>query len=152
MKYRKLFFILAMFILFSCSKETGKTEIQEEISEFGEVTQKEVCEIVKNNPNVIFLDVRTIDEFNGELGHFKNAVRVAVSRLVEEFDKIEKYMDDEVIVYCRSGRRSRKACEVLVHNGFKNVKNLAGGLLAWHDTSIDSVECKKTLIVTEKEI
>lgn len=159
MNYRKLFLLLPLFILFSCSKETGETEIVEEktetqevISEFGEITAIEVCKIVANNPDVVFLDVRTIEEFNGELGHFKNAVRVAITDLIEEFDKIENYMDDEVIVYCRSGRRSRKACEVLVYNGFKDVKNLKGGLLGWQAASTDSLECKNTLIKFETGI
>ncbi len=159
MNYRKLFFLLPLFILFSCSKETGTSETvekngetQEVISEFGEITPIEVCKIVENNPDVVFLDVRTIEEFNGELGHFKKAVQVPVNRLIEEFDKIENYIDDEVIVYCRMGGRSRKACEVLVYNGFINVKNLKGGLLGWHDTSTDSLECKNTLIKFETEI
>ena len=60
-------------------------------------------------------------------------------------------MDDEVIVYCRMGGRSRKACEVLVYNGFTNIKNLTGGLLAWQGTPTDSLECKNKLIEFETE-
>ena len=39
--------------------------------------------------------------------------------------------DCEIVVHCRSGARSAKAVELLQANGFKNVKNLAGGILAW---------------------
>ncbi len=48
-----------------------------------------------------------------------------------QVDAIEDLKDEEVIVYCRSGNRSGQACQVLNMLGFKNVKNLTGGMLAW---------------------
>lgn len=39
----------------------------------------------------------------------------------------------ETIVHCRSGARAADACQFLINSGFKNVKNLAGGILAWAD-------------------
>jgi rhodanese-related sulfurtransferase len=48
-----------------------------------------------------------------------------------QVDAIEDLKDEEVIVYCRSGNRSGQACQVLSMLGFKNVKNLTGGMLAW---------------------
>lgn len=50
-----------------------------------------------------------------------------------QVDAIEDLKDEEVIVYCRSGNRSGQACQVLSMLGFKNVKNLSGGMLAWQD-------------------
>lgn len=46
-------------------------------------------------------------------------------------DSIEDLKDKELIVYCRSGNRSMQAASFLEMMGFKNVKNLAGGMLAW---------------------
>ena len=46
-------------------------------------------------------------------------------------DDIEEWKEDEVVVYCRSGRRSMQAGMMLETMGFKNVKNLTGGVLAW---------------------
>ena len=46
-------------------------------------------------------------------------------------DDIDKWKDEEVICYCRSGNRSGQACMILEAAGFKNVKNLSGGMLAW---------------------
>ena len=48
-----------------------------------------------------------------------------------QVDAIEDLKEEEVIVYCRSGNRSGQACQVLSMLGFKNVKNLTGGMLAW---------------------
>ncbi|HEU4552260.1 MAG TPA: rhodanese-like domain-containing protein [Chitinophaga sp.] len=48
-------------------------------------------------------------------------------------DEIDNLKDQEVIVYCRSGNRSGQAAMVLETMGFQNVKNLAGGMLAWQE-------------------
>jgi rhodanese-related sulfurtransferase len=44
---------------------------------------------------------------------------------------LEDLKDKEVIVYCRSGRRSMLACQILDQMGFKDTYNLEGGILAW---------------------
>jgi len=50
-----------------------------------------------------------------------------------QIDEIEDLKDKEVILYCRSGNRSGQACKFLDAMGFKNTRNLAGGMLAWQD-------------------
>ena len=50
-----------------------------------------------------------------------------------QVDEIEDLKDEEVIVYCRSGRRSMMACMVLDQLGFKDTANVEGGILAWQD-------------------
>jgi rhodanese-related sulfurtransferase len=48
-------------------------------------------------------------------------------------DELEKFKEEELVVYCRSGNRSGQACMILDTLGFKNTKNLAGGMLAWRE-------------------
>ena len=50
-----------------------------------------------------------------------------------QIDEIEDQKDKEVIFYCRSGNRSGQACMFLDAMGFKNTKNLVGGMLAWQE-------------------
>jgi len=50
-----------------------------------------------------------------------------------QIDEIEDLKDKEVILYCRSGNRSGQACMFLDAMGFKNTKNLVGGILAWQE-------------------
>lgn len=50
-----------------------------------------------------------------------------------QVDELEAFKDEELIVYCRSGNRSGQACLILDTLGFKNTKNLAGGMLAWEE-------------------
>jgi rhodanese-related sulfurtransferase len=51
-----------------------------------------------------------------------------------QVDELEPFKDEELIVYCRSGNRSGQACMILETLGFKNVKNLTGGMLNWRET------------------
>ena len=48
-----------------------------------------------------------------------------------QLDDIEDWKNDEIIIYCRSGNRSGIAANMLEHLGYKNVKNLVGGMLDW---------------------
>lgn len=50
-----------------------------------------------------------------------------------QLDDIENLKDEELIVYCRSGNRSGQACQVLDMAGFRNTKNLVGGMLHWRE-------------------
>ena len=50
-----------------------------------------------------------------------------------QVDELENLKDQEVIVYCRSGNRSGQAAQILDMMGFKNTKNLVGGMLKWQE-------------------
>ncbi len=50
-----------------------------------------------------------------------------------QIDEIEDLKEEEVIIHCRSGQRSMVACMFLETLGFKNTKNLVGGMLAWQE-------------------
>ena len=82
-----------------------------------------------SSPDVVLLDVRTIDEYNE--GHIMGALQVDI-RQDDFMPKAQKLLpkDKTIAVYCRSGRRSAQACEQLESDGYK-VVNLKGGILAW---------------------
>ena len=85
-----------------------------------------------NDANVIFLDVRTREEFLRD-GRIQNSVLIPLDKLKDSHNKIEKYIDKEIFVYCRSGRRSEIATRYLNEQGFR-AYNLIGGFLAWEKT------------------
>ena len=85
-----------------------------------------------NDANVIFLDVRTREEFLRD-GRIQNSVLIPLDKLKDSQNKIEKYIDKEIFVYCRSGRRSEIATRYLNEQGFR-AYNLIGGFLAWEKT------------------
>ena len=50
-----------------------------------------------------------------------------------QIDELEDLKEDEIIIHCRSGARSGQACMLLDTMGFKNTKNVTGGILAWQE-------------------
>jgi len=75
------------------------------------------------------LDVRGPDEFLGPLGHVPGARLVPLHTLPLVLGELDA--EAPVLVVCRSGARSAQAAGLLSRKGFKQVTNLAGGMLAW---------------------
>ena len=76
----------------------------------------------------ILLDVRESyerDEFN--IG----GMHIPLGEITASFDKLASHKDEEIVVYCRSGKRSAMAQHLLQQSGFSNVRNLEGGMIAW---------------------
>lgn len=96
------------------------------------ITPEEAMAMISASEDVILLDVRTRAEFDGELGHIEGAINIPVQELERRLGEIEKYRGRKIIVYCRSGNRSRRASRILVEHGFKNVYNMVGGILRWN--------------------
>ena len=81
-----------------------------------------------NMSNAVILDVREKDEF--EVSRLKNAIWIGYDDFdISRIDSIDK--EQEIIVYCSVGYRSSKIGEELIESGFKNVKNLYGGIFKW---------------------
>jgi rhodanese-related sulfurtransferase len=75
------------------------------------------------------IDVRTYEEYSGvriENSILADIYSTKFKNVIEELDKDENYL-----IYCRSGNRSKIACEFLIKWGFKNVINLSGGIISW---------------------
>ena len=81
--------------------------------------------------DVLFLDVRTRQEFVNE-GSIKDALLIPVNVLERRLGELKQYEKKRIIVYCRSGRRSQIATDLLMRNNF-NAYNMVGGFLAWKD-------------------
>ena len=60
-------------------------------------------------------------------------IHVPLGQLSMSMDKLTPYRDEEIIVYCRSGKRSAMAQALLRQAGFSNVRNLEGGMLAYQE-------------------
>lgn len=87
---------------------------------------KELAAKLANQEDIFLLDVRNIDEhtlFNIG-GHL-----CPLAELPKRLDELPR--DKSIVVYCRSGHRSQIAVEFLQSQGFTNLQNLLGGVLAW---------------------
>jgi|JI7StandDraft_1071085.scaffolds.fasta_scaffold464037_2 rhodanese-related sulfurtransferase len=78
---------------------------------------------------LLVLDVRTAEEFAA--GHVPGARNIPHDALAARIAEIEDARGSEVVVYCRSGRRSQLAIETLTARGFTRISHLSGDFLAW---------------------
>ena len=90
------------------------------------VTPQQVNEI-RNHPDVVVIDVREPWEYNE--GHIPGVKLIPLGTLPNRMNEIPK--DKTVILTCRSGNRSGQAFRFLREQGFDNVHNMEGGILAW---------------------
>ena len=91
---------------------------------------KEFKEKIKETPDAVVLDVRTPGEVaEGAIPGHKmiNIANPEAVRQIQELDKDKPYF-----IYCRSGSRSMSVCNYMAAQGFKEVYNLDGGIIAWN--------------------
>lgn len=93
------------------------------------VSAKEAHNLIKENKDVVIIDVRTPSEFKS--GHIVGAKSVPVGNIQSELYKLEKFKDKPIIVHCASGGRSPSAVKVLLKNGFNNIYHMKRGLVGW---------------------
>ena len=94
------------------------------------LTQEDWIAQLEADENAVILDVRTEDECDE--GIIPNAINIDIHKgqdFISEIEKLDK--SKNYYVYCRSGARSGKACQIMNELGFENAYNLIGGMLDW---------------------
>ena len=99
----------------------------------GEVGTLAAVQLI-NHQDALVLDVREDIEYDA--GHIANARHIPVGKLEGRLQELEKFKSKPIVVVCRSGMRSNRACSVLRKHGFTDVHNLAGGINAWQQASL----------------
>ena len=112
---------LSLFGLTAC-KDGSNTPTYEQI------TAQEAKTIMDSETDYIIIDARTQEEFAE--GHIENAILIPEYEIKDRAEKELPDKDALILVYCRSGRRSKIASEELVRLGYTNVKEF-GGIIDW---------------------
>ena len=95
-----------------------------------EITPQELKARLDRRETPTLLDVR--DDWETKLCRLPHAIHIPIEELEVRADELDP--DDEIVVYCHQGVRSAAVADYLRRRGFKNVKNLAGGLDCWART------------------
>ena len=110
----------------------GPTEI--DVSEEGEkamyveITAEDAKKIMDSGEDFVILDVREQDEFDA--GHIPGAILIPYTKIENKSEEMLPDKDTQILVYCRSGRRSKIAAQSLTALGYTNVKEF-GGIMDW---------------------
>ena len=86
------------------------------------------------NDDALVLDVREDKEFAA--GHIPKAKHIPLGQLSSRLNELDKFKGKPVLVTCRSGQRSARACGMLKKAGFETVYNQAGGIIAWERANL----------------
>ena len=100
----------------------------EKKAEYKKITSDEAKNIMLTEKPIV-VDVRSLEEYDE--GHIPNAISVPLETIENEAETKLKNKDDLILVYCRSGRRSREAALRLIEKGYTNVIDF-GGIQDWN--------------------
>lgn len=103
---------------------TNVNDPQEDVLE---ISVEQFKDIKDNGNNIVVLDVREYHEY--DIANIEDSVLIPLGELPDRLDELNP--DDEIVVHCHHGSRSMRATQFLKDQGFKNVKNLAGGIDEW---------------------
>lgn len=109
-------------------QENTQMEPQPEETAYHKISAAEAKEMMDQS-EVIIVDVRTLQEY--QEGHVPGAVNIPNEEILDTEPELLNDKDATLLVYCRSGRRSKDASDKLVKMGYKNVYDF-GGIIDWN--------------------
>ena len=116
--------LLAVMLLTAC----GQAKENDQGAVYMNITAEEAKKIMDSQEGYIILDVRTQEEYDE--GHIPGAIVISHEEIAEKAEGVLTDKNQLILVYCRSGRRSKLAAEALVELGYTNIKEF-GGIIDW---------------------
>ena len=116
------FLLLAVMLLTACGQNTEREAV------YMNITAQEAKAIMDSETGYIILDVRAQEEY--DQGHIPGAIVIPHEEIEEKAEDTLADKDQLILVYCRSGRRSKIAAHALVELGYTNIREF-GGILDW---------------------
>ncbi len=96
------------------------------------ITPRELHEALERGDNLVLIDMR--NDYEAAIGKFQNAITLPIENfrdLPSYMQNLEQYKDADVVTYCTGGIRCEKASALLLHHGFKSVRQLEGGIVKY---------------------
>ncbi len=122
--HNKAILVLVVLTLTLAFASCGKNEE----ASYSQVDAAKAKQLMETEQNYVILDVRTDSEFSE--GHIPGAMLIPDYEIEEKAESMLKDKDQLILVYCRSGNRSKGAAETLAKLGYTNVVEF-GGIIDW---------------------
>jgi len=134
---RYVYLLLATLLLLglvACGGTTATPDAPAEVdpAELPQVVDAETVASIQDDPEVVLIDVREPEEYAA--GHIPGVTLIPMGEVPERLDEIPT--DKTVITYCRSGNRSGQVMQFLQQQGYDNVHNMEGGIIAWEQAGL----------------
>ncbi len=120
--------LILTFLIVGCTNKKASTDDNNKNTGVYQKISAEETKKLLDNKEAILVDVRTSEE--NRIERIPNSILIEVDNLEEEAESKLPNKDKKIIVYCRSGNRSKKAVNILLKKGYTNVYDL-GGINNW---------------------
>ena len=100
---------------------------------FSYLSPEELARRLDSDPALLVCDVRNPDELGGELGWLPGSLNIPLGQLQQRVGELSTHKTRDIVVVCRTGKRSEAAARILRDSGFERVFVLKGGMTAWRD-------------------
>jgi rhodanese-related sulfurtransferase len=100
---------------------------------FSYLSPEELARRLDSDPALLVCDVRNPDELGGELGQLPGSLNIPLGQLQQRVGELSTHKTRDIVVVCRTGKRSEAAARILLDSGFDRVFVLRGGMTAWRD-------------------
>jgi uncharacterized membrane protein YdjX (TVP38/TMEM64 family)/rhodanese-related sulfurtransferase len=94
---------------------------------------EELNEHLNRGDELLLLDVRAADDYQGELGHIEGSRNIPLEELESRLSELSPYLEKTLALICTTDRRSKKAAQILGKQGFSDVHVVAGGITQWNE-------------------
>lgn len=133
MKQKHLFLLLLLLLLAACSSNTATVDPTTiDVASLPADIDVQTVNAIKDRDDVFVIDVR--EQWEYDEGHIPNITLMPMGEIASRLSEIPT--DKEVVVTCRSGNRSSQVATFLRDQGFTNVHNMEGGILAWQQAGL----------------
>jgi len=127
--------IIGIIIFQNNDMKVNQVKVHNDDIQSYEISPGDVVKKIEKNEDIVLLDVRTPEEYK-EI-HLQNAILLPVQELslqsLEAIGLGEDAKDKEIIIYCRSGGRSKTAYDIMSSLGYTNIKSVSGGMIHWQE-------------------
>ena len=117
-----------LFVAVTLLTACGQYKEKDQGAVYMNITAQEAKQIMDSEKDYVILDVRTQEEF--DQGHIPGAILIPDFEIEVKAEQILQDKEQLILVYCRSGRRSKLAAEALVKLGYTNIREF-GGIIHW---------------------
>ena len=131
MKKISALLLLFIFCLTGCAGNAGTQtsgKNSDQSIHYKQISQEEAQVMMAKDDGHVIVDVRRQDEYDA--GHIPGAILIPNESIEKERPKELPNLDQIILIYCRSGRRSKEASEKLAQMGYKNIYEF-GGIITW---------------------
>ena len=132
-----LFFAAILFLLTGCASRDQVMDGDGMLNSYKQISQEQAKEMMEKDDGHVVVDVRRQDEYDA--GHIPGAILIPNESINKDQPEELPDLDQIILVYCRSGNRSKQAAQKLFDMGYRNIYEF-GGITDWTGEIVTEAE------------